>query len=77
MCNRVYWRQKMVGTILVDEHHMSAARRSERKLSNFESIPDPKRILGPHDEVVEKIVDPWRTTVMVDARNVVIDVDCF
>ncbi|KAJ2785066.1 hypothetical protein H4R18_000774 [Coemansia javaensis] len=72
-CNRAYWRQKMVGTLLVDRDHMAGARGSERRLSNFEAVPEPKRILGPHTEVREKIVDPWRLTVMVDAHNVVVD----
>ncbi|KAJ2364926.1 hypothetical protein H4S01_003523 [Coemansia sp. RSA 2610] len=76
-CNLAYWKPRLMRTVLVDENHMPTHRTFNQKLSFFDALPQPKRILGPQTEVKEKIIDPSRITVMVDKSNFVIDVDCF
>ncbi|KAJ2515708.1 hypothetical protein GGI11_003682 [Coemansia sp. RSA 2049] len=76
-CNRLYWKPRLVGTYLVDSEHMPQHHPFGQKLSFFEVLPEPRRILGPHTPVVEKIVNPSRITVMVDSSHMVTDVDCF
>ncbi|KAJ1663976.1 hypothetical protein EV178_004516 [Coemansia sp. RSA 1646] len=76
-CNRLYWKPRLVGTYLVDSEHMPQHRTFAQKLSFFDELPSPKRILGPQTPVKEKIADPSRITVMVDSNRFVIDVDCF
>ncbi|KAJ2706177.1 hypothetical protein FB645_001813 [Coemansia sp. IMI 203386] len=76
-CNLAYWRPRLLGTYLVDSKHMVSKRKSERKISIFDSLASPKRILRPQTEVDEKIIDSRRISVMVDENNIVIDVACF
>ncbi|KAJ1769948.1 hypothetical protein IW138_004656 [Coemansia sp. RSA 986] len=67
-CNRLYWKPRLVGTYLVDSEHMPQHRTFAQKLSFFDELPSPKRILGPQTPVKEKIADPSRITVMVDSN---------
>ncbi|KAJ2491861.1 hypothetical protein IWW37_001939 [Coemansia sp. RSA 2050] len=75
-CNLAYWKPKLVNTILVDDMHL-APRRYSKKLSFYEKIPKPKRILGPHTEVKDTSVDTRRINILVDDKYVVVGVDCF
>ncbi|KAJ1818235.1 hypothetical protein IWW57_003154 [Coemansia sp. S610] len=75
-CNLAYWKPKLMNTILVDDMHM-APRRCSKKLSFYENIPKPKRILGPHTEVKDTSIDTKRINILVDDRYVVVGVDCF
>ncbi|KAJ2852147.1 hypothetical protein IWW36_000527 [Coemansia brasiliensis] len=76
-CNLAYWKPRLLKTTLVDKNHMPMHRMLGQKLSFYDELPEPKRILGPQTEVREKAIDSHRITVMVDSNNFVIDVDCF
>ncbi|KAJ2455760.1 hypothetical protein EV183_000607 [Coemansia sp. RSA 2336] len=76
-CNLAYWKPRLLKTTLVDKNHMPTHRFLGQKLSFYDELPEPKRILGPQTEVREKAIDSSRITVMVDNNNFVVDVDCF
>ncbi|KAI9505969.1 hypothetical protein GGI25_001418 [Coemansia spiralis] len=76
-CNLQYWKPRLMGTYMVDSRHMPRNRSFGEKISFFDELPEPKRLLEPQSPVKEKIIDPSRITVMVDSSHIVIDVDCF
>ncbi|KAJ2743932.1 hypothetical protein GGI20_003370 [Coemansia sp. BCRC 34301] len=76
-CNLAYWKPHLMGTILIDDTHMGPKRITSRKLSYFDLLPNPKRVLGPHTEVKDTSIKTRRINVLVDEKNLVVGVDCF